>query len=715
MNAVSNQTSQKRIRKIRHMILLMLFFLVSVSIPRTTSLAANTASITSCRLISKKKVRVTASIPKPKAVTGKKCYLFALTLSDSKISSKAIPLKSGNKAKKMTFTVPLNSSKSSSVLYSRFVLAQKNKNGSYKPISNAVYLANPQKAAQYKYSFPTAVSKKGLQINAEMLEDAEELNVHHAAINMSFSDLIALPSEQNTYSGIPYTYQKTTYWFRKGTINYYDKQLIALKKTNTTVSAILLLGWRSDLTHLIYPSGRKEGHAYYAWNTAEASARKQLQATVSFLASRYTSKAAKNGQIVNWIIGNEVNDYKNYNYAGEKKLDQYAMIYANAFRLAYNTIVSTYSNARVYISLNHLWNTNTVTGTFPARKMLDAFAKALSSQGNISWNLAYHPYSSPLTEPKFWENTNKQLTESLTTPVINMGNISLLSSYIRKTYGKNTRIILSEQGYTSVQNGKNVEKEQSAAIAYSYYLTEADDMIDSFIMNRHVDNSIETAQGLNLGLWTTSKGERESADQKKDSWTVFKYMDTSQSKKVTSAALDIIGASSWKKLIKGFKASLYSKISASTAKLNTVTGYTKSADIPDGWSGYGAVLKLSKAEQKLTAAHDSQRNANVVWGFSQEFKTAVDFTSDPLFFTTVTISGAKKKNVTMKLKFYSGNNILESEGTIKADQPVLLGVNLSKWKYKDNVTRIQVLTAPTNGGGWKKDAQFEMFFPVRGK
>lgn len=135
--------------------------------------------------------------------------------------------------------------------------------------------------------------------------------------------------------------------------------------------------------------------------------------------------------------------------------------------------------------------------------MLDAFASSLKSQGNIRWNLAYHPYSSPLTEPKFWLNTNGQLTDSLSSPVINMGNIHVLTKYIRKKYGSNTRIILSEQGYTSRKWGTDVQQAQSAAIAYSYYLTESESMIDSFIMNRHVDHNVEVAHGLSLGLWTT--------------------------------------------------------------------------------------------------------------------------------------------------------------------------------------------------------------------
>ena len=82
-----------------------------------------------------------------------------------------------------------------------------------------------------------------------------------------------------------------------------------------------------------------------------------------------------------------------------------------------------------------------------------------------------------------------------------MGNIRLLTSYIRQKYGSKTRIILSETGYTSVQRKHNVENLQAAAVAYSYLLAESDNMIDSLIIHRQIDHKEEIKQGLNLGLW----------------------------------------------------------------------------------------------------------------------------------------------------------------------------------------------------------------------
>lgn len=698
--------------------LLPVFLLFLAFFPNVTAQAAQTpAKIKTCKLVSSKKLRVTASISSPKSIQGQKVYLFSLPLATSKIPAKAKPLASKKAAKSVSFTVNVSASRQSSLLYSHFVLARRKSNGKYSVISNTKYISNPKKLAMYKYSFPKAVSKKGLQVSASMLEDAVELNVRHSVLNIVFTDLIATKSESNTGSSIPYKYQGKTYWFRKGTVNSYDTQLLALKENDAVISAVLLLAWRDDLTGLIYPSGRVSGHSFYAWNTKTSSARKQLQATISFLAERYSGADAKYGRIVNWIVGNEVNNYKVYNYAGQKSLKTYAKIYAQAFRLTYNAVTSVYANARVYISLDHLWNTNTVNGTFASRKMLDAFASALKSGGSIRWNLAYHPYSCPLTEPKFWKNTNGQLTDSLTSPVINMGNINILTSYIRRKYGKNTRIILSEQGYTSSQAKVSTAKAQAAAIAYSYLLTESDSMIDSFIMNRQVDHQAEVAQGLSLGLWTTdaSSGSPEDADNKKQSWNVFKYMDTNLSETVTNSSLSVIGIKKWTDVIPNYSSALYNKTSITNATLAQVEGYTASASIPAGWKLYGAGSKLSSKKGMLTVTHNKNRNKNSLWGFSQEFSGKLSFAEHPFLFTTLRVKGATSGKATVKIRFYSGKRILECSRVIPANGTyVNLGVSLANWKYRDSVTKIRIMIT-RSGGKWDSNASVTMTPPVRGK
>ena len=696
---------------------LTVFFLMAAASPSmTASAASRPASITSCQLSSANKVKVSVSVSNTKKIKGKKCYLFALSFSDSGLGG-ARPIASKKKGKKMTFSVTLNNATASSLLYSRFVVASKS-NGVYKIVSNARYISNPKKAAKYKYKFPTAASKKGLQVSSNMLEDAIDLNIQHSAMNIVFSELISSAPECNNTFSIPYNYHGKTYWFRKALVNNYDAQLVALRENNVTVSAILLLGWRDDLKSLIYPSGRTAGHSFYAWNTANATAREQLQATLSFLGSRYGTSSAEHGRIVNWIVGNEVNNYNVYNYAGSLSLKQYAKVYADAFRMTYNTVTSIYSNARVYISLDHLWNTR-VSGSFTSREMLEKFASTLKKQGNINWNLAFHPYGSPLTEPRFWADVNGQARQALSTPVISMKNISVLTSFIKKNYGSKTRIILSEQGYTSVRHygssKSDAQRDQEAAIAYSYYLTEANSMIDSFIMNRHVDHQVEVDQGLDLGLWTTDPSSNlpEWADTKKSSWNVFKYMDTNKAKSVTKNALAAIGVKKWSKVVSKYSKKLYQKYTFASAALNQVGSYRGTASLATGWNAYGAVSSGAAAAGGVTAQHNSSRNRNSLWGFSQNFGKKVNFNSSPCFYTTLQVHGAAAGSVQVTVRFYNGKHILESSRVIPCDTPVNLGVSLKKWKYRKSVKKIQVLLSPVSGG-WKKDAYVTMNYPVRG-
>ena len=346
--------------------------------------------------------------------------------------------------------------------------------------------------------------------------------------------------------------------------------------------------------------------------------------------------------------------------------------------------------------------------------MLDKFASKLRAGGNISWNLAYHPYSSPLTEPRFWANTNRQLTKSLSSPVINMGNIQILTNYIRQKYGSKTRIILSEQGYTSVQNGKNVEKLQAAAIAYSYLLSESNNMIDSLIIHRQVDHRAEISQGLNLGLWTTSASSSspEDAKSKKLSWSIYKYMDTSRSNSTTKSLVSSIGVTSWKQLIPSYSSKLYNKVSCTIGKLTQVNGYKKTGSVSNTWISYGASGQFSKKGNNYTVYRDTSRNQNISWGYTQSFKKKLNVSSSPRFCTTLRVTGANKSSVQIKLRFFSGKQYFECTKAIPTDKTVHLSTSLAKWKYRKKVTKIQILAQPVKGASWKSGAKFKLTAPV---
>ena len=301
-----------------------------------------------------------------------------------------------------------------------------------------------------------------------------------------------------------------------------DSQTKQLAQSNVIVSGILLLRNNYGGKVLIAPDARGAGKNYYGFNTMNQEGVETLEALMHFLGDRYMNSNGKYGTVVNWIVGNEVNNYNDYNYLGRLGFQDYIEAYTRSFRIVDMALRSVYSNARVYISLDHLWNMLQPHGKcFTSRSTLDAFAACLQKEGDINWNLAFHPYPSPLTDANFW---NDNVTNSDSTKQVTMKNLSYLSNYVSTHFRSDVRIILSEQGFTSRTNGVTNETKQAAAWAYAYYITEFNDKVDSFIMNRHVDHVAETSQGLYLGVWTNKKGNLEYANKKKQTHIGFREM-----------------------------------------------------------------------------------------------------------------------------------------------------------------------------------------------
>ena len=206
--------------------------------------------------------------------------------------------------------------------------------------------------------------------------------------------------------------------------------------------------------------------------------------------------------------------------------------YAGAYRIMYYAVRSHSKNSRVYICTDHTWVDR--SGDWGAKPFMNAFnAEIKSQQKNIQWNLAYHAYPSILTSSATWRDILAPNSESA--DFVSPKNLSILTGYVKNTFGSKTRIILSEQGFTS-SSGTDV---QAAAIAYTYYKAEFDPMIDAVIFRSDMDNGGEAAQGLLFGL-------KDVNGNKKPAYNVFKYMDTTKAETYTKPYLKTIGISKWK-------------------------------------------------------------------------------------------------------------------------------------------------------------------------
>lgn len=629
-------------------------------------------------------------------------YLFALGAWQMSLTNSMEPIDTVRQKSAGILRVDLKQNTKDSRLNKKFAVAVKKQNGAYELVSSFSYITNPEEVASYRYKFPTAVSKKGLQVNTEMISDAEDLGVRHSAVNIVLNDFLTEEWQQNSRYAYKFTFEGTTYWFSKAACAALEEKLLPMKKSNMIVTAILLMRGESKSLDMIAGGALRDGVYYYGLSTANERSVRKLSALMTFLAKRYARSGARYGRISNWVLGNEVENYGQYNYMGELSLAKYAKLYARSFRVVYNSIKSVYSNARIYISLSNCWNIKQPSGrSFTSRKTMEAFAASLKAEGEISWNLAFHPYPQPLTDPVFWDDlaTNKSSTQFIT-----MKNIGYLTDYLKRRYGRGVRVILSEQGFTSVSGGQENQELQAAAFAYAYYIAEFNDSIDAFILHRHVDNEDEVAQGLCLGLWSTSGDSVEWAGEKKKIWTVFRYIDTNQSRRVTNFALDILGVSSWSQLVDGFTWTRFTKMaSIKTSDLQAVQDLEKPRSLKTWTEAYGVTVEEKGSTTVLTPKQGLNRN--LFRGVGKAFDEPMNFSKRPEVYFRIKLSGTSAKRAEVKIRFYSGSHLYESRGKVTVGRETAVSANLSAWKYKNKVDKIQILVKPNGASAWNTEAQ----------
>lgn len=488
------------------------------------------------------KVVVTATGDGIPASDDKYYYLFALNTYDTEITGDNEYITREYKDNTVVMTASLNYNRSNSRLFKKFVIAVK-KDGQFVQVSIPHYITNPEAIAKYTSVYQQPASKKGLLVDPNKLRgnELDDLGVKQAAYNIPVARLLG-PTTSSAYPTIYYTYNGRTYAFNGQVVAEYDLVFSTLTAKGISTTAIILNNYSSSYVQLIHPNARSAGAApYYMFNGAEESGVEYMAAIATFLAERYSGSS--HGRISNWIIANEINARKEWNYMAQTDVATYVEEYAKGFRVFYTAIKSVSSSARVYMPIDQQWDRNLKNNPdYDGRDILDEFNRNITEKGNIDWGLAQHPYNVPLTEPRIWKS-NKLVTHSANTSMITMANIEVLTNYMAQeqfldSSGEVRSILLSEQGYTSSAG----EALQAAAFAYAYYKVENNPHIDGFLLNRETDAAEEVAQGLAFGLNNSGGGRKQI-------YNVFKYIDTADHEQYTEFAKSIIGISSWSEIM----------------------------------------------------------------------------------------------------------------------------------------------------------------------
>ena len=410
--------------------------------------------------------------------------------------------------------------------------------GKYVPLSAGSYITNPEMLADATISVEEPESKKGLLLDPQMLGTPmlTDLGVKYAIYNIPLSHILGETANE-AMPTITYEYKGKTYKFNGASINGYDNLFAYLTESGMNATAIILNDWNDACPELIHPlsRNRESGAYYYAFNTSDEEGCQYLEAIASFLSERYSGK--EHGLVSNWVIANEINQYRIWNYMDTDDIELYCAEFEKAMRIFYNAAKSNYADANVYFSIDHDWNNNKGKNEkhFNARDVLEMINDLARQKGNYDWGLAIHPYPNPLTKVNYWTDTYDKTPDA---PILTMMNLSTVTDVLtqaeyRDRGGDVRSITVTELGFTSASG----EKLQAAAFAYCYYIIEANPYVDAFIMNRQTDAMEEVKQGLAFGIYSLDQTPKYIFD-------TFKYIDTDEAAEHTEFMLNILGAGS---------------------------------------------------------------------------------------------------------------------------------------------------------------------------
>ncbi|NLY60661.1 MAG: hypothetical protein GX054_04090 [Clostridiales bacterium] len=436
-------------------------------------------------------------------------------------------------------------------IYSPFKLEMRLGQDEFIPIDGPCYVTELLDIALYNYDYPTSHTIKGLQVN--MVYDAIKLGIGHAALNLNLPNIMI---SRDLGDSIPYSMDGEIFYFDRQEVEDFDRRVKELSDNGIVVNLILLNSrkWagRTIDPHLeeelIHPDYDPEGFIS-AFNVVTERGLKRYKAFVEFVAERYTRPDQLYGRACGYIIGNEVNSQGVWSNAGDKTVKEYMEEYCIALRTAYFAARKKYSQARVYISLDHFWTLTHQKNPqrfYKGKDVIDILNNICHRDGNFDWGVAYHPYPENLFHADFWND--KTAIASFETGRITFKNIEILPQYLsQQEYrykGRIRHIILSEQGFHSDENEES-EMLQAAAYCLAYRKIAKIPGIESFILHAHVDNRDEF--GLNLGLWRRDKSSDKPSQpgSPKPIYYVFKDIDGPKGEEVCLFAKEIVGEEYW--------------------------------------------------------------------------------------------------------------------------------------------------------------------------
>lgn len=440
-------------------------------------------STSSCQIVVDQVVYHASLGAKPSSDDGR-IYLYELKTYEYGLPAGATPIASCEASSEVNISFPLNLTYGMSRLYNKFVLAVK-RGGVVTFINNAQYITNPEACA--------------VTVKPREPRPAKALQ----------KDYVANISLNGSGVALPIGAQHAVFTVEDPTVVVADPH-------------------QAGDTHPV----KANPIAGYMMNADDEAGCAGLIADMTAY--------AESSYIQDYVIGNEVNErcWNNMNYCD---WDTYVRKYVQAFRICYTAIKSVNPNARVYTSLDQVWNKNASSmgnlEYIDGDEFLSKFNDMILENGNIDWDLSIHPYPNPLYYAKFWdlsglaggENFKAQVDNN---QVLTFQNMSIISGLLATPKYLNREgmvrdIIIGEIGLGSNAGLEN----QAAAICASYA---------AFERNPYITQYLYLEVDVN-GFYPTMQGKAREC---------FDAMGTPNEQLYMSWALNHIGISDWSQVIR---------------------------------------------------------------------------------------------------------------------------------------------------------------------
>jgi hypothetical protein len=373
------------------------------------------------------------------------------------------------------FSIPLAKDTANSMLFKKFTVCVIS-GGALKPVSNSMYITNPEACASFA---PARMDygKKG--ILPDLLKSVADLNqpadLGAKQVNLNFP-----LSRLNSLAGFDYSVRK-------------------YNSLGMQVNFIILVDNNTPATFVNpYSMDAFGAHNNYGLNAHTDEGVAALEYAASYLAKHYSGIGY--GQVDNFIIGNEVNAWYLWNYMNCGSNEVFMKEYSDAFRIMYNGIKSENANANVYACIDHQWARAEASYYVSGKYFLTQLNNNIKSEGNIDWRVAVHPYNAPLYAAGAW-TTGKNVSHNQNSPYITMANLDVLTDFLctpemRSSTGAVRTVKCSEVGYSSA----NGEAAQAADLVYAYLSAENNRYVDGLVISRERDHEFDISQGMVSGL-----------------------------------------------------------------------------------------------------------------------------------------------------------------------------------------------------------------------